>query len=860
MRSLLRGLLRLLMRIVVGLVALAGLGLAAAAGAAFLLYQVIVRDLPDFESLDEYHPPLASEVYARDGTPIGEFFEERRRLVRLDEIPRHVILAFVAGEDDSFFQHSGVDIRSIARAAWVNFTAGEIEQGASTITQQLVKSMLLTPERSYDRKLKEMFLARRLEQRFDKDEILSLYLNQIYFGSGAYGIGEAARTYFGKPVGALTIGEGALLAGLPKAPSRFSPNVNPERAEERRRYVLGRMRELGHIDEAAWRDAVEHPPAVTGPPGRADAASAAWFTEEVRRTLFERLGGDSVLHGGLRIETSLDLPLQRVAEQALRAGLVALDRRQGWKGPLRHTTDLAGEAARLGRENRLDPAGAAPLAPGRTLLGVVTDVDDGAGRARVALASGVTGQVALEDVAWARRRDFERVSVPRTKISQVFTKGDVARFAPKPPDPPAAGAEGGEAAAARPAAPAGEPLRLVLAQTPEVEGALVALDVDGEEVIALVGGYDYARSQFDRAVQAQRQPGSAFKPFIYAAAIQHGYTAVTTVYDTQVVYTDPTTGEVWKPANYDHRFRGPIPMREALARSLNNAAVRILLDVGIRPVIDIVRRCGIRSPIAPYPSLALGTSPVTLLELTSAYGVFAAGGQRVEPVFIRRVLDRDGQVLLENVQLRSPQPGEAAAEPGAQASAPRAEREQRHAAASDPGARQPFAEPAPEAAASGLALDPPHAFLVADLLRAPIEHPGGTSVKARALGRPAAGKTGTTNDQGDAWFVGFTPDVVAGVWVGFDVRQVLGAKETGGRAALPIWVEFMKAAHEGRPVRDFPVPEGVSYARIDPSTGKLAGEQGGGNFQAFLSGNEPTETAGSAEEAEQSRRMLRMDF
>jgi len=841
MRRLLRSLLRVLMRIVVGLVALAGLGLAAAAGAAFLLYQAIVRDLPDLQRLDDYRPPLASTVYARDGRPIGEFFDERRRLVRLDEIPRHVILAFVAGEDDSFFQHSGVDIRSIVRAAWVNFTRGDIEQGASTITQQLVKSMLLTPERSYDRKLKEMILARRIEQHLDKDEILSLYLNQIYFGSGAWGIGEAARTYFGKTVGELTVGEGALLAGLPKAPSRFSPNVNPGRAEERRRYVLGRMRELGHLDEAAWRDAVEHPPAITGPPGRQDAATAAWFNEEVRRTLFERLGGDTVLREGLRVETTLDLPLQGAAERALRSGLVALDEREGWKGPLRHASDVAGEAARLGRENRLEAAGAAALAPGAALLGVVTQVDDGAGRARVALAPGVVGEVALDDVKWARRRNFERESVPRTKISQVFAVGDVARFQRRLADPPAADAKPADSAA--PAKPgAGGPLRLALDQTPDVEGALFALDVDGREVVALVGGYDYARSQFDRAVQARRQPGSAFKPFIYAAAIQRGYTAVTTVYDTQVVYTDPTTGEVWKPANYDHKFRGPIPMREALARSLNNAAVRILLDVGIPPVIDIVRRCGIRSPIAPYPSLALGTSPVTLLELTNAYTVFASGGQRVDPVFIRRVVGRDGKVLLENVRLVSPP----AAGP-------------EHGGAVKSAARQPFAEPDP-AAATTQTLDPAHAFLVADLLRAPIEHPGGTSVKARALGRPAAGKTGTTNDQGDAWFVGFTPDFAAGVWVGFDVRQVLGAKETGGRAALPIWIEFMKAAHEGRPVRDFPVPEGVSYARIDPSTGKLAGEQGGGNFQAFLSGSEPTETTGNAAEAEQSRRMQRMDF
>jgi penicillin-binding protein 1A len=820
------------MRVVVAGIALAGLGLAAAAGAAFLLYQVIVRDLPDIEGLDDYRPPLASTVYARDGRPIGEFFDERRRLVRLEDIPRHVILAFVSGEDDAFFQHSGVDIRAIARAAWVNFTAGEIEQGASTITQQLVKSMLLTPERSYDRKLKEMILARRIEAHLHKDEILSIYLNQIYFGSGAWGIGEAARTYFGKSVGELTVGEGAMLAGLPKAPSRFSPNRNPARAEERRRYVLGRMRDLGHIDEATWRDAVEHPPAITGPPGRKDAATAAWFTEEVRRVLYERLGSDAVLRGGLRIETTLDLSLQAAAEKALRRGLEELDRRQGWKGPLRQVRDLAGEAERIGRENGIAPGAAPALAPQQSVLGVVEHVDDGAGRARVAIAPGVTGEVALADVTWARRRNFDQVSVPRTRISQVFAVGDVARFRPRPPDAPPADAADGPPS--EPPAPSG-PLRLVIDQTPEVEGALFALDVEGEEVIALVGGYDHARSEFDRAVQARRQPGSSFKPFIYAAALQRGYTAVTTVHDTQVVYTDPSTGEVWRPANYDRKFRGPIPMREALARSLNNAAVRILLDVGIAPVIDLVQRCGIQSPIAPYPSLALGTSPVTLLELTSAYAVFAAGGQRVEPIFVRRVLDRDGQLLLENVGLTSPPAPDAF--PG----------------------RRPAGPPAP-VTSEGHVVDPPLAFLVADLLRAPIEHPGGTSVRARALGRPAAGKTGTTNDQGDAWFVGFTPDVAAGVWVGFDVRQVLGVKETGGRAALPIWVEFMKAAHEGRPVRDFPVPEGVSYARIDPATGKLAGEQGGGSFQAFLSGSEPRDKAGSAAEAEQSRRMLRMDF
>ena len=838
MRFLLRTLPRVLMRIAVGLIALAGLGVAAAAGAAFLLYQVIVRDLPDIERLDHYRPPLASSVYARDGRPIGEFFDQRRRLVRLDEIPRHVVLAFVSGEDDAFFEHSGVDIRSIVRAAYVNFTAGEIEQGASTITQQLVKSLLLTPERRYDRKLKEMILARRLEQHLDKDEILTLYLNQIYFGSGAWGIGEAARTYFGKSVGELSLSEGALLAGLPKAPSRFSPNANPARADERRRYVLGRMHVLGHIDEPTWRDAIEHPPEIPGIPHGENFATAAWFTEEVRRTLFDLLGGDAVLRDGLHIETTLDLDLQRTGEQALREGLTALDRRQGWKGPLRQARDVEAEARRLGEENGIaaDPeAPGAPRAfdPGTTILGVVTAVDDGAQRARVSVAPGVFGFVHLEDTKWARRRNFQQVSVPRSRLSQVFSVGDVARFRvaePAPSDGEAESASKGTPASARALRqqPNAEPMRLTLDQTPEVEGALFAVDVGTEEVIAIIGGYDAARSHFDRAVQARRQPGSAFKPFIYAAALQHGFTAATIVNDAQVVYVDPVTAEVWKPQNYDRRFRGQLPMREALARSLNNVAVRILLDVGIPSVIDIVRRCGIRSPIDPYPSLALGTSPVTLLEMTSAYAVFAAGGQRVQPTFIRRVVDRDGQVLLENVPLESPP--------------------------------APGSAPAPPADSEQQVIEPALAFLMADLLRAPVEHPGGTAGRARVLGRPLAGKTGTTNDQGDAWFVGFSADVAAGVWVGFDERQVLGAKETGGRAALPVWVEFMKAAHADRPVQDFPVPEGVSYARVDPATGKLAGESGGGAFQPFLAGSEPREAASDPAEAEQSRRVLRMDF
>src|SRR5690606_3476376 len=525
--------------------------------------------------------------------------------------------------------------RSILRAAWVNFAAGEIEQGASTITQQTVKSLLLTPERRYDRKLKEMILARRLEQHLTKDEILTIYLNQTYFGSGAWGIGEAARTYFGKSVQELTTGEAALLAGLPKAPSRLSPHVDPAGAEGRRQYVLGRMLRLGFITPEQHREIAARRPALAPPPELANYAPAAWFTEEVRRTLYDRLGGEVVLNGGLRIETTLDLDLQRRAEAALRRGLEALDRRQGWHGPLREVPREAipAEAERIAADNGL-AAGAdrTALVPGRSYLGVVTHVDDRANAARVALAPGLVGTVRLEDVAWAHPRDPERTFAARTRIGQVFEVGAVARFALAPPPD--------EAAEADAAGAADGPLRLVLHQEPQVEGALLGIDVERQEVLALVGGYDFGRSQFDRAVQARRQPGSAFKPFIYAAALARGFTAVSIVDDTQVVYTDPITRGVWKPANYDHRFRGPLPLREALARSLNNATVHVLLDIGIGPVVDLARRLGIRSPIAPYPSLALGTSPVTLLEITRAYAVFAAGGQQVVPVFIRRVVDR----------------------------------------------------------------------------------------------------------------------------------------------------------------------------------------------------------------------------
>ncbi|MCX5738016.1 MAG: transglycosylase domain-containing protein, partial [Proteobacteria bacterium] len=596
-------------RIALALVGLVVLAVAGAVGTAIALYLAIVSDLPDMRGIDDYHPPLVSTVYDREGKPIGEFFDERRRLVRLDEIPEHVILAFVAGEDDSFFEHSGIDFRSIVRAAWADFTAGEIVQGGSTITQQTVKSLLLTPERRFDRKIKELILARRLEQHLTKDEILALYLNQIYFGGGAWGIGEAARTYFGKDVSQLTVSEGAMLAGLPKAPSRFSPLGNYEAADNRRQYVLGRMFAVGFIDDQTYQSALAEPPVLRAPPERDDFVAATWFAEEVRRHLFQKLGGDTVLKGGLRIETTLDLHLQRTAEAALRTGIEALDHRQGWRGPVLRVprAQLEAEVQRVAAENKLDASANLTLASldaAKTWLGVVTANDDAKQVVHVAFAPNLSADVHLGDVAWARARNIERAAAPHSKISQALSVGDVARFRVSPPEatPPRTEAASSEPdpesdaepatadASAEPPPPAAT--RVTLYQSPDVEGAFLALDISTGEVLALVGGYDYARSQFDRAVQARRQPGSAFKPFVYATALTKGLTAVSTLNDAPITYTDPASGAVWAPQNYDHKYRGVVSMREALARSLNLATVNLLFRVGIRPVVNLAHQLG----------------------------------------------------------------------------------------------------------------------------------------------------------------------------------------------------------------------------------------------------------------------------
>ncbi|HEY8156375.1 MAG TPA: PBP1A family penicillin-binding protein [Myxococcota bacterium] len=864
MRFRLAGVLSRALRILLaagGLLALVGIG------AALGVYLVFVRDLPDLRSLSDYHPALASRVVDRHGQTIGEFFSERRRLTPLESVPPHVVNAFVAGEDSAFFEHKGIDFSSILRAAWVNLrTGGEIKQGGSTITQQMVKGLLLSPERTYRRKIRELILAWNIERHFSKQEILYLYLNQIYFGHGAYGIGEAAETYFGKDVSQLSVSEGAQLAGLPKAPSRYSPYANPEAAEQRRRYVLDRMLEEQLIDATTHAAAVAELPRTRELTEADQVWEMAYFTEEVRRRLFDALGSDVVLRGGLVIETTLDSELQRAAVAAVRRGLVELDQRQAYRGPLRKLAAAAIEAEllRIGEENGLiqpapaaeeaaaspapppPPAATPAAAPGETwawpvgsrkgarpidsrtgkppLLGVVRSVDRAAQIARVAFAPGREAVVTLADVSWAREPDPDSAPHPVESIERVFRAGDVARFLPV------------ETAAAN---PDGGLRRVMLFQEPTVEGALLSFDAASGEILALVGGWDFDRSQFDRATQARRQPGSAFKPIIYAAALAKGYTASSILYDRPVVYVDETSGFVWRPQNYGKSFYGPITLREALARSVNNATVHLFRDIGVDYVISFARSLGIQSPLQRDLSLALGSSGLSLLELTRAYGVFAAGGHQVVPTFIRRVTDGSGQLLLEKVALPD---------------APLPELPVESAAPIDVVA----AGSAPPEAAPGLS--PDQAYLATDLLRAVITDPQGTGGRARELGRPIAGKTGTTNEQADAWFIGYSPDVVTGVWVGHDESRFLGWGETGARAALPIWMEYMHAALDPRPARDFPVPEAIVFARIDRKTGLLADASSSNSvFQAYLAGAEPTESVRAAEDTSESSRQLRMD-
>lgn len=748
-------------RIIVGLLALALLG---AAGVAGVLWH-FGRDLPDVNSLHEYRPAQVTRILDRDGDVLGESWEERRTVVPLERVPRVLVLSVLAAEDADFYRHEGLDYPGLIRAVARGVLNGGHFRGTSTITQQVIKNLLLTAERSYQRKIRELMLARQLEQELTKDEILELYLNHVNFGHGRYGVQEAAQFYFGKNVDELTLGEASLLAGIPQSPTHLSPRTHPEAARRRQEFVLAQLEQKRaeywpDLSVEDIRAAREEEVVIIALPENDN--SAPEIVALANQLLRERVGEEAARRGGYTIHTTLDHELQVAARAAVRTGLQAIDERQHLRLPL--------SAPRRRRALRSTDA----LRVGATYDGLVLSAD--------AASDTILLDVGGNEVS-AHMEDLARFNPDGLPIAGVAEAGARVRVSIQelgsPEDPRARG-------------------RMELGP----QAALVLIDARSRDVLALVGGYDSAPG-FDRATRALRQPGSTFKPFVYGTALRgRRYTPATLVIDAPGVYDD------WRPANYETwSFQGELRLREALANSINQVAVRVIEDVTPAEVVSFAQSLGITTELEPTLALALGASDVLPIELVNAYATFPAGGRWAPWRLITRIEGPDGDVEL----------------------------------------------PAPMEPRD--VMTPAEAYLLTSMMTSVIDH--GTARSARRLGRPLAGKTGTSNDARDAWFVGFSPDLIAGVWVGFDDRRPLGRRESGARSALPIWMELMEHALQGRSRAGFPVPSGIETARIDPATGLLAYEgQENGMDEVFLEGTAPTETASPPDEVDPNRFLM----
>lgn len=724
------------------------------------------KDLPALDQLGTYQPSLVTQVYSSDQQLIGQFFIERRILTPVADIPEGLRRAVVAVEDVRFFEHPGLDYIGMLRAAWTNVRRGGKVEGASTITQQLARSLFLSSERTFDRKVRELILAYKMELVLTKEQILELYLNQIYFGQGAYGVASAAQSYFGKDLSSLTIGESAFLAGLPKSPNHYSPFKAYDRAKKRQEHVLTRMEEAKFIT-ATEREQAAAEILNFRRPGVEQAAP--YFVEYVRQLMVAKYGESMVYKGGLKIFTTLNMEMQKAAEAAFAAGLRELDKRQGWRGPLR-TVDITAPTLPMVTATT-DQA----LKVGDYREGVVTKV----GKDQFLVQIGTTAaNLAFDDMAWAKRRltgpDTKKDVVVNPNLKQVLKPGDVIEVMVKK-------LERGI-------------VQVQLEQTPVVEGGLIALEPGKGAIRAMVGGYDFARSEYNRAVQAKRQPGSAFKPIIYATAMSQGMSPASVILDAPVVYEQDQDEKTWKPENYGRKVHGMVSLRDALAHSHNLATVRLLDKIGVKPVIEFAKTVGITSPLAADLSLGLGSSSVGLMELTSTYCVLLNQGVRAEPYAIQFVKDNAGNVL----ELMEPHPQEV--------------------------------------------ISKETAYLITNMMEDVIQK--GTGQAAKGIGRPIAGKTGTTDEFINAWFIGGAPNLVTGIYVGFDDRRSLGETESGAHAALPIWINFMQKALKPLPIVAFTIPEGISFVKVDPTTGLLEDGQEGeaSTVELFVKGSEPTQT------------------
>lgn len=755
------------------------------------------KDLPDYEVLNAYEPPVTTRIHAGDGSLMAEYARERRLYLPIQAIPSMIKNAFISAEDKNFYSHPGIDITGLIRAVVTNvknYGSNKRAIGASTITQQVAKNFLLTNERSYERKIKEAILSLRIEQAYSKDKILELYLNEPFLGLGAYGVAGASLTYFNKSVNEIKLHEAAYLAALPKAPSNYHPFKNTKKAIERRNWVLDRMRENGYVTFEEAEEAKKQGLSVNPRRGSSYLSSGEYFSEEVRREIISRYGEDALYEGGLSIRTTLDPAMQRMARAALSRGLIKYDTKRGFRGPVSHIDDLTNDwAVPLSKVKAFADVPEWKLA---VVLGVTKDqaslgiqpkrqASNKIGEARQ------LGRVTLGNMKWAKLLRTSKKKTKRVKtVDQILKVGDVIYVQTVNED---------------------QPGEYKLRQPPEVQGALVAMDPHTGRVLAMVGGFSFSESQFNRATQARRQPGSSFKPFVYAAALDNGYTPSSVVLDGPIKVDQGGSLGIWEPKNYGKNYAGPSTLRLGIEKSRNLMTVRLAKDMGMPLVVEYAKRFGIYDDLLPVLSMSLGSGETTVMRMSAAYSVLANGGKQIKPSIIDRIQDRYGKTIFKH--------------------------EERLCETCTVNNWQGQDEPELVDTREQV-LDPMTAYQMTSMMEGVVQN--GTARSLKALGVPVAGKTGTTNEEKDAWFMGYTPDLVTGVYVGFDTPRPMGKGNTGGGLAAPIFKDFMQAALEGKKPVDFRVPRGIKLININRKTG-LASNQKGSNFilEAFKPGTSP---------------------
>jgi len=787
-----------------------GLGLLGAAFFALTLWY-FNRDLPDYSQLADYQPPIVTRVMASDGRLMAEYATEKRVFVPVKSMPPLLIKAFLAAEDKNFYSHPGIDLMSVIRAAVTDVARLHQNRrpvGASTITQQVAKNFLLGNEISLSRKIKEALLALKMERALSKDRILELYMNEIYLGGGNYGVAAAALNYFDKSLDELTVGEAAFLAALPKAPNNYNPDRHPEAAKERRDWVLDRMVEAGFVTPAEAQEAKAERIAIRKR-DETQLVRADYFSEEVRRQLLAQYGDKELYQGGLSVRTSLDPQYQLLADQALKHGLVSYDRRHGYRGAIDHLqVDLGADWGKRLAAMGL-PAGAAEMG---WRLAVVISVD--ADGATIGLTDQTTGRIPFSELKWARKPlEDARVGNPPRNPAEVLSADDVILVEPVKAEvvPPKPTNSRAPAPAPQPAPQPALPL-FGLRQIPAISGAIIVMDPHTGRVLAMSGGFSYEISQFNRATQARRQTGSAIKPFVYMAALDHGFTPSSIVEDAPLSVDQGPGLPPWTPSNYTHEFYGPLPLRVGIEQSRNLITARLGIAVGLEPVAHVIEGFGIMDHMPREYSMFLGAGETTVLRLTTAYAMIVNGGKRITPSFVDRVQDRNGATIFR-ADKRNCSNCTDVEWTGQAAPALPDTREQ--------------------------VIDPLTAYQMVHMLEGVIERGTGRSILS--LNRVLAGKTGTSNDSNDTWFVGFSPDLVAGVFMGMDQPQSLGGHETGASVAAPVFKEFMGAALTGVPNTPFRIPPGIRMVRVNAATGQPA--KPGDKpviYEAFKPGTEPT--------------------